>query len=422
MPHVHSPTPFAPRTRPLPALLAALMTAALVVVAPGLGPTAAAAAETLCLGEPATIVGEPGTKVTGTEGDDVIVADGPVRALGGDDVVCGTDEIDAGDGNDRVLLTSDDPYVTGAGGYGDDELRVISTPLGPDNDAFRGPALDGGPGRDSLTSADGWDRLFGGPGDDVLTGGDGNDYLDGSTGADVLDGGPGKDLAQGGPDRDRCSAEEMPDCEAPLRWRTFTTCFGEQPTIVAEGGDVQGTDGDDVIVTEGGHVDAGKGDDLVCGAAMVEGGQGDDRILAVWGSRRFNLPRRAPVTGGGGDDHLSLTASADGSFQPAFLLGGPGDDVVLGTAKGDNLDGKRGDDRLVGRGGHDDLGSGPGADVLLGGDGRDLLYAGTGDDLLVGGTGRDYLYGWRGIDRGLGGGGRDECADVERRRSCLVER
>jgi hypothetical protein len=73
------------RTTTLPAV-ALLGTALLVPMS-----TATAAAET-CQGRPATIVGNPGGQITGTEGADVIVTNGATRvdALGGDDLVCAT--------------------------------------------------------------------------------------------------------------------------------------------------------------------------------------------------------------------------------------------------------------------------------------------------------------------------------------------
>ena len=55
---------------------------------------AATAAGETCQGQAATIVGTPGSRITGTEGVDVIVTNGAMRvdALGGDDLVCATGE------------------------------------------------------------------------------------------------------------------------------------------------------------------------------------------------------------------------------------------------------------------------------------------------------------------------------------------
>jgi hypothetical protein len=71
------------------------LTAATLLGAALLAPmgTATAAGEP-CQGQAATIVGTPGSQITGTEGADVIVTNGAMRvdALGGDDLVCATGE------------------------------------------------------------------------------------------------------------------------------------------------------------------------------------------------------------------------------------------------------------------------------------------------------------------------------------------
>ena len=93
--------------RPLPLMAAGLLAATLLT-----SPTAYAAAET-CQGQPATIVGTFLQRdLTGTEGPDVVVTNGAigVKTLGGDDLVCVTDEpgrltgvtLDTGPGDDVV--------------------------------------------------------------------------------------------------------------------------------------------------------------------------------------------------------------------------------------------------------------------------------------------------------------------------------
>ena len=67
------------------AAAAALGTVLTVSALPG---TPSYAAAETCHGQTATIVGDPGTDVTGTEGPDVIVARGAGQALGGDDMIC----------------------------------------------------------------------------------------------------------------------------------------------------------------------------------------------------------------------------------------------------------------------------------------------------------------------------------------------
>ena len=100
---------------------------------------------------------------------------------------------------------------------------------------------------------------------------------------------------------------------------------------------------------------------------------------------------------GADDDDL-----ADPEIQPAgtaanqsmndadLLLGGPGDDVLIGLLGSDTLDGGVGDDVLVGG---TEQATQPNSDIQIGGSGRDVaLWAGgDGSDLFDGGRGMDAL-------------------------------
>lgn len=74
-------------------------------------------------------------------------------------------------------------------------------------------------------------------------------------------------------------------------------------------------------------------------------------------------------------------------FFPIF--GSNGNDVLNGTANGEQLDGMDGNDTLNGNGGDD---------FLIGGNGDDILNGGDGDDQLTGGPGADQINGGAGID------------------------
>jgi pimeloyl-ACP methyl ester carboxylesterase len=100
-----------------------------------------------CNSVPATLVGTTGaTQVTGTPGNDVIVAGAGTASK----------TIDGGTGDDRIC---------------------------------------GGAGDDTLLGGDGDDVLFGIFGNNLMSGGDGNDVLYGGPGFDTCDGGPGIDAA-----------------------------------------------------------------------------------------------------------------------------------------------------------------------------------------------------------------------------------
>ena len=108
-----------------------------------------------------------------------------VRALGGNDTVTGSSDVDVlfgNAGNDLLL--------------GNDANDVLNG--GADNDALDGglgnDLLSGNRGNDSLVGGDGNDILRGGRENDTLLGGDGDDVLSGDFGTDVLTGGAGRDL------------------------------------------------------------------------------------------------------------------------------------------------------------------------------------------------------------------------------------
>jgi Ca2+-binding RTX toxin-like protein len=107
-----------------------------------------------------------------------------LRALGDDDLICGTvgpDAIFAGAGDDHVLA-----------GDGRD---VVHTGAGDDD-------VDGGAGTDFVYGEGGRDKIHGGYADDVVIGGSGNDSLSGDFGGDYLKGGPGADRFFGGDGND----------------------------------------------------------------------------------------------------------------------------------------------------------------------------------------------------------------------------
>jgi 2',3'-cyclic-nucleotide 2'-phosphodiesterase (5'-nucleotidase family) len=101
---------------------------------------------------------------------------------------------------------------------------------------------------------------------------------------------------------------------------------------------------------------------------------------------------------------------------PPTKVGTDGDDVLVGTAEEDVIDGKGGNDRIwtgrkddyVNSGDGDDKVSGQGGDdTLLGGNGDDSLYGEAGDDIISGGDGNDFILAWKGNDTVSGGKGGD---------------
>jgi hypothetical protein len=88
-------------------------------------------------------------------------------------------------------------------------------------------------------------------------------------------------------------------------------------------------------------------------------------------------------------------------------VGTPGDDVIVGRAGRDRLDGRGGDDIICGGADHDRIDGGGGRDWISGGDGKDYLLGGKKRDELRGGSGRDALAGGGAADTLRGGAQRD---------------
>jgi Ca2+-binding RTX toxin-like protein len=93
--------------------------------------------------------------------------------------------------------------------------------------------------------------------------------------------------------------------------------------------------------------------------------------------------------------------------RPAPIRGGDGDDVLLGTDCGDEIDGGAGDDDIDARGGRDVVLGGAGDDHVVAGTGDDSVWGGDGDDIVFGGDGADHLFGGAGRDRLSGDAGDD---------------
>jgi Ca2+-binding RTX toxin-like protein len=150
-------------------------------------------------------------------------------------------------------------------------------------------------GRSTVHGGKGDDQIFGSDGWDDLSGDQGNDYLYGGAANDTFDGGRGSDVLDG----------------------SFAYYF-------------EGRNNDQAVVTGVGHVD------LDLDRGFVHTARGTDLITGI-----------SNVVTGSGDDVVRGDADAN------RLLGGAGNDQLLGRGGDDVLDGQAGRDRVVGGAGHD---------------------------------------------------------------------
>jgi hypothetical protein len=447
-----------------------LAAASLVVAALIWAPSAGAAPPT-CQGQPATIVGKPGTRVSGTDGVDVVVSGGASHVFtgDGDDLVCVTGATDnghrvrvkTGAGTDSVLGTTRDTVQAWLGPGSDTFVG------GGERDLVKGGELEFGeddPDYGTLVDNDP-DTISTGAGDDVVTasnddavslgGGDdgmNREVLTGKPFAGTMDGGPGRnflglDIARGeGQDPgswhlDTLAGTLSRDGEVQLSPAGFTD-FQVRFYAAGEAVSIQGSDRDESFEAYGKYVsatmtiDAGGGDDLIYLARAdyniddvvvesVDGGPGRDGLR---------------VYGVGGPDNLVVDL-ADGSYEyekdgtrTTVPLAGfedaHVDDIAFLSLLGNSSDnrltaelptgweafercrveisGGKGDDRLKVIKAPATRSTDCAGAALLGRAGNDVLVGSRGDERLIGGPGRDVA---------RGGPGRDVCV-AETRMGC----
>ena len=305
------------------------------------------------------------------ERNDVVVAsagDSALRITDPGAVISATGQCESAGPHSALCRARDDYLYSAYVAVGDLDDRVAPSKRSEDMEL----SADGGPGNDVLGGAADGGVLNGGPGDDqlttgvdtsgpyVLNGGDGQDRLYGDDGMDDLNGGAGDDQLYGGNE----VAEDGDRLDGG----------GGEDRLYGGGGDDTLTDGD----RDGMPGSAAPGSDT------LDGGPGRDTLSYRARTRAVSV--RAGVSADAGE-----TGERDDVAGIENLVGGAGDDRLVGDRRRNQLDGGVGDDTLIGsdgadmlwggRGG-DRLFAGPGADVLSPGPGRNLQSCGLGDDLL----------------------------------------
>jgi hypothetical protein len=405
-----------------------------------------------CEGVPATIVGTPGGRVDGTNGNDVIVSDGAriVYAYGGDDLICTT----------NTGPTTASSSVTVDGGTGANAVdRRGDASLEARADVFHANVFYGSDGPDDvfLTSTN---QVATGGGDDVVVWG--SDRLPAADYTGSVDLGPGNDTfdqsgeapieplraaprtspdltVDGGSGDDAASVDQTADGPADLDlgtglWQangatthlTGFEHFGIYDGLV----DVRGSKGpDDVSV------------DNPTDLGTFQGRGGDDQLTIGNGCTHSRTSSKRTIAGGAGEDRIVAEAQLDrvdvdlgrgllrmGACQAAItgfedVTASAKNVILVGDAHGNDL-------RWAGcKGGS-----------VSGGAGNDTVtyylamtvcqntpaalhaFGGLGNDTLIGGPRKDRLDGGKGQDAARAGQGHDVCISDEVRKGCEVVR
>ncbi|WP_419895987.1 hypothetical protein [Roseomonas sp. USHLN139] len=239
--------------------------------------------------------------------------------------------------------------------------------------------INGGAGNDYIDGGEGNDTLNGGDGNDLIIGGAGNDTIDGGTGDDVIIGGAGNDAIDGGAGEDTVIYLDSNVAMNVNLQTGVATGVGTRDTLVRIE-NVVGSYGDDTLIGDSGNnkLFGADGDDLMIGGAGIDffdGGEGSDTVSYASDTAGFQLDLQ--------NQNLA-TGAAQGEMLTSVenLIGGSGNDTLLGDGADNKLQGGAGDDILDGR---------LGVNILEGGAGNDLLYAGLGQNTLNGGAGNDTV-------------------------------
>jgi Ca2+-binding RTX toxin-like protein len=409
------------------------------------------------------------------DGNDTVVLASSVTAdsqLYGE---AGNDSLTGGSGNDSIAGGAGTDNIDGAGGAADAaDYSESTTPLtlsldGVANDGAVGEGdnvsvntenVDGGSAADTITGSSAANRLDGEGGDDVINGNDGADLIYGRRGSNTLRGGNGNDAIAGGMNSDLVIGGAGADNLLGGDGRD-TISYEDRTNPVSITFDATANDGE-----------SGEGDVLSADFEVARGGSGADTIVN-------NSNTVVTFIGGLGADTLTTTnyldvlsyadrtnavtvnlgdAATDGEPGEgdvlsgfATILGGAGNDTLIGNDNSNWIDGGPGADVIDGAGATDyprdyaiydtrtagvtvdidgvaDDGSagegdnvrnvegikgGSGADQLTAGTGYAELYGNGGNDTLTAGAGGSLLQGGQGTDYIVGGAGKDAADYVD---------
>ena len=242
--------------------------------------------------------------------------------------------------------------------------RVLPKILSGDNiiTLKKAATVDGGTGKDVITGSAGDDSLMGGEGNDILTGENGNDTVDGGAGNDVITGSIGDDSLLGGDGSDTLTGGKGAD--------TFSFQKSDFLTANAKG---------DLIFN--------KSVDTITDFSLIEVDTinfNDMGTLSFYFDLKTAQAANSNLFYVNGNVYFDINPSPN-IYTPTLIIkltGNPkvNDVPIVGGAGNDKLIGYIDDDILIGNAGSDALMGGNGNDTLTGGDGSDKLTGGKGSD------------------------------------------
>ncbi len=336
--------------------------------------------------------------VNGTNGDDVIA----IASVGGQIVVNGLQAevvIDHAEAGDKLV-------INGLGG--DDVIDATSLDAGK-----IGLQVFGGLGKDIVLGSEGNDTVNGGDGDDIALLGAGDDLFIWNPGDDndVVEGQDGTDtmlfnganiaenidiFANGGRVLFTRNVATVTMDLNDVETIEFNALGGADNITV---GDLSGTDANLVAIDLAAVIGGTAGDGQIDTVA-VNATNGDDvALVSSVGSEVSVLGLSAQVTVDhaeagdkllinalAGDDVIDASGLEAGKIS-LQLFAGAGNDVIIGSAGNDAIDGGAGDDVLLAGGGNDTIAGGAGDDLIFGDSGNNTFVVSSpldGHDIISG--------------------------------------
>ena len=369
-------------------------------------------------------------RLEGEAGDDTLEGGPGADTLDGGANGIPGDTISYADSAEAVRVNLGRATAEGGDAEGDEITNVENILGSAGDDWLRGDTNDnvltGWLGNDTLIGGGGGnDILRGGEGDDTLNGGEGDDTLEGGAGADTITGGLGSDtlsyagsvepvdirLKTGYASGGHAEGDDYSSVENVTGGRGDDRLAGDDKPEDAQGGNnilrggigadtLYGGSGDDTLYGDGvpEHAPASDGDDTLYGGPgndTLNGGAGDDTLIGGAGGDSF--------TGGVGEDtvsyekavnekvtvNLALTAGLAPTDRnnPSHSDGDyfPNSDVenVIGSPRGDTIDGNGDDNKIWGMDGADTVRTYGGDDTIDGGVDGDNIDGGADEDTVT---------------------------------------
>lgn len=292
----------------------------------------------------ASIYGEAGNDtLVGGSGDDTINGGSGADSIDG---AGGSDTADYADATNPLNISIDGSANDGTTGEGDNvSLNTENVESGQAADTISGSGsnnrIDGNGGNDVLVGNGGADAIYGRSGNNTLRGEDGDDVLVGGMSDDVVIGGAGTDTMIGGTGRDTVSYEER------------STAVNVSIDGVANDGGSGENDSlsNDFEVVRGSTV----GDTITSGsnAAMtIIGGPGPDTLSSTNSLDTVSYEDHTAAVNVNLLDAGTDGSSGEGDVLTGFrhIIGGNGDDTLIGDNSANTIEGGLGADSIDGLG------------------------------------------------------------------------